>query len=206
MIPKGLFTQIALLVLAVAIVITYIRPTFAGIAETQDQIATYQTEREKVQSFNSLLSDRLTLIDGVFEADRDRLFTYMPDRVDPIAVMRDLESIAESSGLIIDDISDTGPVARNRGQDIYSVADPATLAAAGPFAYGFNLGVRGSYSQVKAMLGQLGRNHYPLEANTIEMNAEPGGFIAANIAVFTYSRLPMPNETDLFADVNVIYE
>ena len=202
MIPKGLFSQIALLVLAVAIVITYIQPTFASISETQDQIGVYTRERSNVQDFNDLLQSRLEQIDGVFAADRNRLLTYMPDQVDPIAVMRDLETIATAAGVVIGDITDRGAVERDRAA-IYS---DTTDRPEGPFAYSFSLSVRGSYSQIKSLLEQLGQNHYPLEVQLVEMSTEEGGFINATIVLFTYANEPIVEATTAFEDVNVNYE
>jgi hypothetical protein len=206
MIPKGLFTQIALLIIGVGIVITYIQPTFSEISATQDQIATYAEERSKVQEFNDTLSNRLDLIDSVFSSDLDRLRTYMPDSVDTIAVMRDIEDIAEDAGVVIGGITDGGPLDRDRaGQEIYADT-AATQSVAGPYAYNFTASVRGSYGQIKDMLDRLGRNHYPLEVRALDMRTEEGGFITADIEMFTYSNMPMSSETDLFSDVNVIYE
>lgn len=201
MIPKGLFSQIALLILAVAIVVTYIQPTFASISETQDQIGVYTRERSNVQDFNDLLQTRLEQIDGVFVADRNRLLTYMPDQVDPIAVMRDLETIATAAGVVIGDITDRGAVERERAA-IYDTAERAE----GPFAYSFSLSVRGSYSQIKSLLGQLGQNQYPLEVQLVEMSTEEGGFINATIILFTYANEPIVEATTTFEDVNVTYE
>lgn len=207
MIPKGLFSQIALLVIGAAIVITYIRPMFDEIQNNQDQIATYQSERGKVESFNQALADRLRIIDEVFAADRERLLTYMPDQVDPIAVMRDLESIAEANNVIVESISDNGSLQRDRSQrSVYTDANQSDSRNAGPYAYSFGMSVTGSYEQIKAMLDRLDRNQYPLQVQLLEMTGEEGGFISASLNILTYSNLPTVETTNLFQDVNVIYE
>lgn len=207
MIPKGLFTQLALLLLGVGIVITYIRPAFTEISNTQEQIATYIDERGKVESVNTTLFNRLNTIDSIFDADRDRLLTYMPDSVDSIAVMRDIETIAERTGVVVVNIADNGPLKRerSRGRNIYAVASDDE-SVMGPHAYSFSTNVRGSYRQIKDLLAELGKNHYPLEVRLLDMRSEEGGFILADMNLFTYSNMPMDVETDIFSDVNVIYE
>ena len=47
MIPKGLFTQIGMIIVSVLIIITQINPIFAEIKAVQDSISVYQEERLK---------------------------------------------------------------------------------------------------------------------------------------------------------------
>jgi hypothetical protein len=203
MIPKGLFTQIGLLLLAVGIVVTYIRPSFAEITEAQNQIAIYMQERENIESFNDVLSERLNTIDSVPEGSRDRLLTYMPNSVDAVAVMRDLEDLAQNAGVVVNDITDGGPVERERRRGVI-YEDAQAMVLDGPFAYSFSLTVRGSYNQVKDMLARFGRNNYPLEVRNLNMRADEGGFIEANVDLFTYSNMMMSEPVDAFSDVNVV--
>ncbi len=43
MIPKGLFSQIAMMILSLAIIFTYVKPVFEEIGEVQDNIGPYKT-------------------------------------------------------------------------------------------------------------------------------------------------------------------
>ena len=55
MMPTGLFSQIALIVLSLGIVFTYISPNLDEVKKTQDTIGIYQAERAKVSDVNTKL-------------------------------------------------------------------------------------------------------------------------------------------------------
>lgn len=217
MIPTGLFSQIALLILSVGIIFTYIKPSFEEISKSQEQISAYQQERGKVAAVNASLEQKIQVIDGVFDLDKDKLLTYMPDVVDPLTVMRDLQMIADDSGVIVNDVVDAGPV------DPGSVADPYSAYAPegagfdsygvpialeeGPFAYVFSLNVEGSYGQIKNLVSMLENNNYPLEVQSLDISSADGGFLTAEIGLYTYSlEKTKEKDTNLYEDVNVTYE
>lgn len=210
MIPSGLFTQIALIALSVGIIFTYIEPAFQEISQSQEQISVYQLERGKVAAVNSSLEQKLGIIESVFQTDREKLLSYMPDLVDPLVVMRDLQTMSEGAGLIISDIVDGGSVEDTEQiVDIYGTYDPYALASSqkGPYAYSFSLSVEGSYGQIKRLIETLEKNNYPLEIQSLGMQAADGGFIAAEMILYSYSQKSNePEEVTLFQDVNVIYE
>ena len=216
MIPSGLFTQIALVVLSVAVAFTYIKPTFSDISSSQEQISVYQTERDQVNSFNSTLESKLQKVSSVASDDVDRLLTYMPDRVDPLAVMRDLETFGIDSGVEIQDITDVGPVDDEVSDlnefDPYAYASEDPFASpvevsTGPYAYVFTLSAEGTYSQIKRLVDIIEKNNYPLEIHKLNLNATEGGFLAAELTLYTYSKDKMEQlDSRTYEDVNVTYE
>ena len=213
MIPSGLFAQITLILLSVGIIFTYVRPTFTELSETQDQIAVYQEERGKVESVNQTLKQKLATIDTVGQEDTLRLRTYMPNHVDPLAVMRDVELITEQSGVSLKDIIDNGPVESSekktskfvRSGEQNETVTPAVSAT--PYPYAFTVFVQGSYNQLKILLDLLETNNYPLEVRSLEVNAGEGGFLDATLELYTYAHQPpVEEDVSLFQDVNVTYE
>lgn len=214
MIPSGLFSQIALLILSVGIILTYIKPSFEEISTSQEQIAAYQEERGKVAAVNASLEQKIQIIESVFDLDKDKLLTYMPDMVDPLTVMRDLQLIADDSGVIVNDVVDAGPVDSDSTIDPYSAyapeADPYGVVPAvdeGPFAYAFSLDVEGSYSQIKNLVSILEQNNYPLEVQSLDIRSTEGGFLTAEIGLYTYSqKKTQARDVNVYEDVNVTYE
>ena len=55
MIPKGLFSQLALIILSGLLIFTYIKPSLVRVKETEDRISLYKEQRMKVQGVNDKL-------------------------------------------------------------------------------------------------------------------------------------------------------
>ena len=104
MISKGLFTQIAMIVLAIGIAFFYIEPTFSDISQMQDDISLYQVERQKVDEVNSQLAALVDRLESVPAVNQRKLLTYIPDEVDTIAISRTLQAIAAESGVLFRDV------------------------------------------------------------------------------------------------------
>ena len=100
MIPNGLFTQIGIVIVSVGILFTYVRPEFAAIGATQDEIAAYQTERTKIDEVNNRLSTLQGRMRQVSPEDERRLNAYIPQTIDELAVVRDLQFISERAGVL----------------------------------------------------------------------------------------------------------
>ncbi len=182
MIPKGLFTEIIIIGLAVGIVFTYIRPTFADITKIQDDIMLYQTEREKISGVNDTLESMLIKMEGVSANDRGKLFTYLPDQIDAIDIQRTLSFMTEDSGLILVDVSYGGVV-----QSAELEEDELS-----PIAHTFTLSTEGSYSQIKRLLSIMEQNEYPLEVISLDISVLEGGFLSAEFEIAAYSQYEPP--------------
>lgn len=197
MIPKGLFSQILLLLMAVGIVLLYVRPTFSQIAEKQDTITLYQNERGKVEQVNRDLQMRLSELESISSTDHRRLLTYMPDSVDELVVMRDIQNIVSRTGLILSNIAeDTGTQNSSRAARNRTNVETVQESDTGAYAYPFTITVEGSYNQIKLLLNALQLNDYPLEVHGITVSANAGGFLTADLRIVTYAHLP-PEETSI---------
>lgn len=207
---SGLFTQIALFALSIGVIFTYIKPTFEEISTAQEQIGVYQKELSQVSAVNAMLRNKLQQVDAVPADDRNKLLTYMPDNVDPLDVMRDIEIISDLSGARLMDITDAGPIEDNADQldpYLYGGDFPVSASANGPYAYSFIVNAEGTYNQIKQFIALMESNKYPLEIQKISMQSEEGGFLTTEITVHTYSQLPNdPEDVRFYEDVNVTYE
>jgi hypothetical protein len=188
MITKGLFTQLAMIFLAVGIGYFYVMPTFNAVGEIQDDIALYKDERTKVDAVNQELRALLDSLEGIPAQDQRKLLTYMPDYVDPLAVSRLLQAIAAQSGVLLDDVSyqevrfDLIEDQEESGQEEL------------PVPHEFNFAVQGTYEQIKNTLALLERNEFPLEVHHLELGVVEGVFLEADMTIVTYSHL-LPEES-----------
>ena len=178
MIPKGLFTQIIMLIAAVSIVITYIQPKFQEIGQTQDDIAVYQEQRKKIVDVNARLASLVSTMEAVPSPDKERLSNYLPDEVDEIAIVRDLFFISQRAGVIY---VDADYLSGNK--------DKREATEKGkPNVHTFELQVEATYDQIKDLLALLETNEYPFDI--VEMGisgAEDSVLLKVSMTLNTYS-------------------
>lgn len=179
--PKGLVTQLGMIAMSIAIIATFIRPVFADITAMQDDIAVYQKESTMVTQVNSDLTALVEKLESVTTDDDRRLNTYLPNKVDVIAVERDLSIISQLAGVLY--VSSD-----------YSGVDNSQLSDNESQKSNFSLSVEGTYGQLKSLFGLLAANHYPLEVTRLSIDRGEGGFLSANISLAVYSYQPL--ETD----------
>jgi hypothetical protein len=190
MIPKGLFTQIGMMIVAGAIVVTYIQPEFAGIAEVQDDVSSYETQLNEVVRVNSRLSGFTTTLESVTNADKIKLETYLPNSVDYLSIPRDLFLIAGEAGVLYIDSSYVGVGTQSDSKDRTS-----------PIGHDFTMSVEGTYGQIKTLVSLIEQNHYPLEIHALDISPLNGGFLTAKLSLTTYSY----NNEDTAGDKEIIF-
>lgn len=186
MIPKGLFTQIAMIILSFAIIFTYVKPMFEEIASTQDDIGVYQAERSKVMSVNSQLASLVDTLEGVTNIDQRRLITYLPDSVDTVSVQRDIKLITQEAGVIYKEVlyddASQPKSSRQRQSAVAGMSDENM-----PEVYMFSLTVEGRYAEIKNLFALLEQNNYPLEVYEANISQTEGGLLMADITLVTYA-------------------
>ncbi len=184
MVSGGLFTQIGMLIVSVAIIFTYVKPEFTKISEVQDVIASYRDQRTTVISVNSLLSSYVNKIDSRSSDDQNRLNTYVPETVDSISVLRDLYLITKAAGVFYIDSSYVEEEEQSKGGMQVDETDNSTKV---PLAHPIALSVEGNYDQIKVMLDLLEHNHYPLQITKMDITATDGEYLRADLELNTYS-------------------
>jgi len=185
MIPYGLLSQISLIVVAVALTMTYIKPMFVKISAVQDKVSIYQSETEKVAAVNQTLDSLVRKVDSVSQEDQKRLLTYMPNEVDNIAVPRDIQAIAAEAGVVVQSINYEGPMSMPN-----NTVGPNAVSAIE--SHSFVVEMESSYDQLKQVLSYLEQNQYPLEVTEMEVRKKEGGFVTATLKIVTYDRTPPP--------------
>ena len=182
MIPKGLFSQLALIILSGLLIFTYIKPSLVRVKETEDRISLYKEQRMKVQGVNDKLVTLKAAVDNVSETDQKNLLVYMPNTVDTIAVPRDIKSISDDAGVVLDEVRYIGPIKQNIGTEL----DEAVKNK--PEAHVFEVSFKGSYEQIKKVLASFEKNVYPLEVHELHIEEQEGGFLKASLKLHTYNR------------------
>jgi hypothetical protein len=192
MIPYGLFSQIFLLIISGALVITYVKPTLTDIGLTQDRVSVYKEEIEKVAAVNLKLNNLASSQAEVRASDRENLRAYIPDSVDTIQVARDLSAITAEAGVILRNVEYVGST-KEEGTDATSdqlLFDPTAVGAPTqvlvPEGHRFTMDFEGSYAQIKNVFSLFDENHYPLEVHSLDIIRNEGGFLSAEVDIITY--------------------
>lgn len=162
-------TQIGLVIIAVAIIVTYINPAFADIKETQDTVYAYQDTLNKASEFNQKLNALMAQYQSFRPSDLDALDTYLPDAIDELQVMADLKAIADMSGITVTSLKaeDTEEAPQNVAYD-----DPAMQQAPQLTSRDFSIILSGPYRSLKQFLATIERNHYPLEVIALDFGTK----------------------------------
>jgi hypothetical protein len=175
MIPKGLFTDIALIAITVGIAFTYLKPSYETISANQDTIATYQTELTKVQAVN----DRLQVLQSerqlVASSSERSLYRFLPQSVDEISVRRDLLAVLRQFSII------PTALTAGSGDDRSSARTPVAVpvsdenALADLVPHAFSINAQMSYDTLKRLLAAFALNDYPLVVTELSVTAVEAG-------------------------------
>ncbi len=156
-----LITQAILIVTSITIIMTYVRPAFGEIAEVQDDIARYQSTVSKASELNSALQGLIATEQNIDPSDRNRLQTYLPQSINNVTVMRDIQNIFNVMGVRLSALSsasdDTIATPMVEGDE------PTTASGQQLVFRDFELSFAGTYEGLKSVLGALEANAYPLE-------------------------------------------
>lgn len=178
--PLGLISQISAIGLAISIVALFVRPTLADIGNVQTEIQEYQAARERVMETNQALASHVAEMESVNLEDRTRLSTYMPALLDEVAVLRDIEIIAQNADVNYSGIQYNGILVDSSEETRLSQSNLA------PVAQEFSIVVDGNYGKIKDFFSLLEQNHYPLQIHALKMGVREADFLSAEVSVVTY--------------------
>ncbi len=182
MIGNSLITQIVVAGIAIAIIITYIKPTITDIGVLQDQIVQTVKELDRVNEVKKKLEALSSQVDAISPKDKQSLSNYLPEFFDEVEVMKDLEAITKKSRVVVKNLSYSGEIAIT-DTEIEGIEGVAEI----PTGHNFSLEVSSSYEEMKYLLLMLERNKYPLDIQTLSLTPTEGGLIDIALEVRTYS-------------------
>ena len=180
MVGNSLIIQIFTAGLAIGIVMTYIQPTLAKIRTHQDDIAKVEEESARISEVNQRLARLYAQVNEIPVSDKAALFTYLPDEVDDVQVLKDLFLMAEEADVLVGELAYGGP------EQAMASAD-GTATELQPAGHIFNLSFQGSYEQFKRILTRLEQNNYPLVVKELDVSPTEGGLLDVDLALVTYA-------------------
>lgn len=176
---NSLLLQVLTAGLAIGIVITYIQPTIGVIRTHQDDIAKIEAEASTINDTNRILADLYKEVNDIAPRDKAALVTYLPDEVDDVRVLKDLNSMGEDTGVLMGELN-------YGGIEPLVLADETTNLTP-PEGHIFNVSFMSSYEQFKEMLSLLERNNYPFLVRSLNVAPTEGGLLSVKLVLVTYS-------------------
>jgi hypothetical protein len=161
-----LIVQAILIVTAIVIIVSYVKPAFAKISDIQDDIAQYRSTVNKASELNAALQQLISVEQSLSGREVRNLETYLPSNVNDVVVMRDIENIFKVANAtmmslsavssdsyqqpIMSPNSDSGAVVEGNQDPVLVYKD-------------FQVEFYGSYDELKAVLAAMEANSYTLE-------------------------------------------
>jgi hypothetical protein len=162
--------QFGLLIVAFAIFFTYTQPTIGKIKALQDETFAYTDAITKASEFNAKLNELTNRMNSFRESDVDALEVYLPDSVDALTVMSDIETIARKNNVQIVAMTSAADAEDGASGDVQF--EDEMIALPNVSVHDFNVTASGTYADLKAMLRDVERNKYLLEVVNFQFGAQ----------------------------------
>lgn len=91
-------------VLAGSIFFWYTKPEYDKVQAARDKIAQYDAALNKAYELQQLKQTLLSRFNAFSQADRDRLQKLLPDHVDNVRLILDLDNLAEDRGIALQNV------------------------------------------------------------------------------------------------------
>lgn len=179
---KTIFAVI-LFVLAGAIFFLYTQPTYGAVGSVESQISQYNEALQKAAQLDALRQKLLSQYNAFNPSDITRLQTMLPDTVDNIGLIVDLNNIASSYGLALENVDVSTPDG--------SSAQSGTVGAvnANSQKYGsltLNFSTYGTYDQFRTFLTALEQSLRIVDLQTLSIAPQGSGSGGGAGAAYRY--------------------
>lgn len=183
-----IFAMIAL-VAAGAIFFMYTQPAYDAAQQVQAQVAEYNSALDKATQLQTLKQSLLSEYNAFDPNDLDRLQKLLPDDVNNIALILDLDSVAQKHGLSLQNVDvSSSPNPTSAAQS------PASAIGSSNQAYNsitMTFSTQGSYDNFVGFLTDLETSLRILDLTSLTIaspssSANPSGLTSTSQGVYSY--------------------
>lgn len=173
-----LITQIALILVGSIIIFAFIKPMFAEIKTTQDEMSRYSEAVSKASQFNSRLRELISIRDSFPQSGMSSLEQFIPTSVDVLILMKNIENIfavenieitsltAKEASIPQVDVNFENPMGIDDGVNVSRNGVSDTVLSQQDFEVTFS----GTYIDLKNVLLLLEKNATLLEVVELEFS------------------------------------
>ena len=180
-------------VLAILIVIGlffgYIEPTYTGqIAEAKTQIASYNAALAAASQFNQKENQLIAEQNQIPAASLQRLGSYLPDGVDNVQLILDLNSLAARSGVQLSGFQVTNNSTAPNSSASQGAGTTVPALNSGGTTQTLNLSVTasGTYSAFRTFLSASEQSLRPMDVTALSLNDSATGVYTYQITYRIY--------------------
>ncbi len=170
-------TSIILIIIAIVAFVFIANPRFDRVSALKQEAATFDDALDRSKELISLRDALLSKYNGIREEDRTRLDVMLPNSIDTVRLIIDINTLATAHGLSLSNIA-VGEV--NGGTTNDGSLGPS-FGEFGTVALGFT--VSATYDQFRAYLADLERSLRLLDVKSISFEAGEGANSLANYTV-----------------------
>lgn len=170
-------TPILLIIAAIALFFTYIDPTYSDVKTLQAEVASYDDALNKSKELQQIRDALLARYNTFSTDDLKRLELLLPDTVDNIRLVLDIDTIASRYGLVIKDLKITPS---SQTQDSFTPAVDQIKSVDLSFS------VVSDYSTFLTFMRDLQDSLRIVDINRIDFVVGDRGVTTYNVTVRTY--------------------
>ena len=177
----GLITPILLVALSVGAFMWYIDPTYTEVRALQVDVAKHDEALGKANELRELHGALEDKRNGIDDAQVDRLLKLLPNNLDSVRLVLDLDAIAIKYGMRLANLT-----IQERPDDVLPVGE---IGAADSRSYNaINIGfiVKGSYGNIRSFIRALEASLRLVDVESISFGAEADGVYNFKIHLKTY--------------------
>lgn len=178
-------TPFVLLALAIALFFVYVRPTFSGhIHDTRQQIESYDNALLAAQRFQQKEAQLTQAKAQIPPESLDRLRAFLPDGVDNVQLILDMDALAARSGVTLSDF------------DIKNLSSEASTTEAAPGlalvssspvdSLNLTFKASGTYGAFRTFLAGIETSLRPLDVVSLSLDDSATGVYTYTVTVRIY--------------------
>lgn len=173
---------------AIGLFLLYTKPTYDSVKTLQAQIAEYDQALEKAAELKRLKDTLLSRYNAFNPADIERLHKLLPDHVDNVRLLLDLDTLAARHGLAIQNVVISGNSSETLEQTVVTTIGESNEKYD---SISIKFATEGTYDQFKIFMRDLERSLRIVDIESLNLSrnaASTGGepVFRYDIAVKTY--------------------
>ena len=175
---KG-FTPILLLLLSVGIFYLYLDPKYAAVQVLEAKQERYEEAVNKSREIQVLRDQLLTKYNSFDKTDLERLEKMLPDNVDNVRLIMDIDSMAQNYNIEINNLE-----IEEGGSDSAAIASNPASGAYNSITLGF--GFESNYDNFVAFTKDLERSLRLVDMSTVELKTGEDNIYDYRVTLKTY--------------------
>lgn len=183
-------TPIFSILAALGIFFFYVQPIYGDIRAVQDETAEYREAVERANEFNNLLANLIAQRNAFSANEMERLEAFVPDTIDVVSMLVDVEAIAAENGMSMGeiDVSDEASLA--------APEEDAQSTTASNISYGdfitkeVSFQLIGTYDQMRDTLADLEQSLVLMDIVGFGFDVSEGDLLQFEMTVRLYALTP----------------